>query len=360
MMTKKHRHETVWLLTLIFAYMAILAAITILNGLGADRLWFGALNLYLPQVVWAIPGILLSAFALKVAWQWTWIPLLGIAWVLGPIMGFCWPLNTPQQSRAGMPLRVMTWNVKYNHHDKLAHSALMRDIERNNPTVVVLQEAQGMLNGPFGDYFSKWNVRSYGQYIIASRLPLGELRILRISFPGEETTCPGTKHTCVRTQLQIGDTSVALYNVHFESPRWGLDALRVVRRDPWYLPKAIQQLENNVVARLTQVRTLQKYVRQEKGPVIIAGDLNSPDTSLVCATLRAVDLHDAFAEGGKGYGYTYGHFLLKHRIPALNISWMRIDHIMISSQFQSRHCWTGTSKASDHRPVIADLALGHN
>jgi len=126
------------------------------------------------------------------------------------------------------------------------------------------------------------------------------------------------------------------------------------------LPKAIQQLENNVEARLTQVRTLREYVRQEQGPVIIVGDLNSPDASLVCKTLRAVDLHDAFAEGGKGYGYTYGHFLLQHRVPALNVSWMRIDHIMLSSQFQSRHCWTGTGKASDHRPVIADLVLGNN
>ncbi|HOP39741.1 MAG TPA: endonuclease/exonuclease/phosphatase family protein [Geobacteraceae bacterium] len=357
MATKLHRKKPAWLFTFIFAYLAILAALTILNRLGADRLWFGALNLYLPQVVWALPGILLAALTFKVARRWTWLPLLGIAWVLGPLMGFCWPLNTPSASSGNVPLRIMTWNVKYERHDNLSHLALRYEIERCNPTVVLLQEAQGLLNGPLGDYFSTWNVRSSGQYIIASRMPLGELRVIPIPFPGEGSTCPGIKHTCLRTQLRIGGTVVVLYNVHFETPRWGLNAFRAVTRNPLNLPKAMQQLEHNVAARLAQVQTLRENVRQEQRPVIVAGDLNSPDSSLVCKTLRALDFHDAFAEGGKGYGYTYGHDLLKHRVPTLNLSWMRIDHIMMSSRLQSRDCWTGTGKASDHRPVIADLVL---
>jgi endonuclease/exonuclease/phosphatase family metal-dependent hydrolase len=231
--------------------------------------------------------------------------------------------------------------------------AIIHDIDRNNPDVVFLQDARELLNSPLGAYFRTWNVRTYGQYIIASRLPLGELQVRRISFPGEE-------HTCVRTQLQIGKTAIALYNVHFLTPREGLNPLRGTMRKPWQLPTAIHQLENNVEQRLTQVRALREYIRQERGPVIVAGDLNSPDASKVCATLRDVDLHDAFAEGGKGYGYTYGHLLLQRRLPSFNYSWMRIDHIMINSYFQSWRSWTGTGEASDHRPVIADLVLVQN
>ncbi|MBC7962207.1 MAG: endonuclease/exonuclease/phosphatase family protein [Steroidobacteraceae bacterium] len=351
MTTKIQQKTPVWLLCLIFAYLAILAALTVMNRLGADRWWFGALNLYLPQVVWALPGILLVPLSVKSARRWVWLPLLGIVWVVGSLMGFCWPLSVKQELPGGLPLRVMTWNVKYGTHDKLAHQAIMYDIDRNNPAVVLLQDAGGVLNGSLGNYFSKWNVRSYGQYIVASRLPLGELQVRRLSSQGD---------TCLRTQLQIGGRTVTLYNVHLESPRMGLNALRVVRKKPRYLPGAIQHLENNVEERFTQVKALREYIRQERGPVIVAGDLNSPDDSRVCATLRSAGLHDAFAEGGKGYGYTYGHFLLQHRLPAFDFSWMRIDHIMMSSQFQSRRCWTGTGKASDHRPVIADLVLGHN
>jgi endonuclease/exonuclease/phosphatase family metal-dependent hydrolase len=36
---------------------------------------------------------------------------------------------------------------------------------------------------------------------------------------------------------------------------------------------------------------------------------------------------------------------------------MRIDHIMTSAGIRAWRCWVGTRKASDHRPVIADLAL---
>jgi endonuclease/exonuclease/phosphatase (EEP) superfamily protein YafD len=158
----------------------------------------------------------------------------------------------------------------------------------------------------------------------------------------------------------IGGRVVALYNVHFQSPRWGLNAFRDVRRKPWYLPTAVQAFKHNVESRVIQVRALREYVLQEQGPVIVAGDLNSPDASVVCSTLRSIDLHDAFAEGGKGYGYTYGHYLLEHRAPFLNFSWMRIDHIMMSSQFLTRDCRSGTDQASDHRPVIADLMLYRN
>lgn len=351
MIVKPHNKTPVWLFILIFAYLVILFVLTVLNQLGADRWWFGAFNLYLPQVIWAIPGIVIAAITIILARNLTWMPLLGVAWTAVSLMGFCWPVHALRVSPGSQSLRVMTWNVKYGRHAKLALTTIMNEIESNKPSVVLLQDAGGMLNGVLGDYFSTWNTRSEGQFIVASKLPLGALRVKKGSIPGND-------YTCVRTELQLGGTAVALYNVHFESPREGLNSMRVVRKNPGYLPNAIQKLEDNVKARFVQVRALQEYVRQETGPVIIAGDLNSPDASEVCATLRDAGLHDAFAEGGKGYGYTYGHLLLQNRFPGHSISWMRIDHIMMSSQFKSQKSWTGTGRASDHRPVIADLEYG--
>ncbi len=335
------------LLLLIFSYGAILAAITALNRFGADRWWFGALDLYLPQAMWLVPAVLLTFYSLRVARHWLWMPGLCALWVLGPIMGFCWSPQAPPEPADTLSVRIMTCNAKYGKHDI---AALIGDIARYGPDVVLLQDAGGSLSSPLGDCFRKWNVRSFGQYVIASRLPLSEAEVRWIAFPGE-------KQTCLRCRLHIGATAITIYNVHFQSPREGLNAFRTARKRPWYLPEAIQQLENNAEARLAQARAIREFVRQEQGPVIVAGDLNSPDPSQVCLTLRDAGLHDAFAEGGRGYGYTYGHFLLQHRLPWLQASWMRIDHIMLSAQLQSWHCRTGTGKASDHRPVIADLIL---
>lgn len=345
---KNHRKTPLWLITLTFSYGVILAAITVLNWFGPDRWWFGAFNFYLPQAMWLIPGVLLTLISLKVARHFTWIPGLCVVWVFGPIMGLCWSLHGPFEKPDGVPaIRVMTCNAKYGMHNIFA---LMDDIDSFKPDIVLLQDSVGSLRGPLRDFFSKWEVRSFGQYVIASRFPLGKGEVRSISFLGE-------KQECLRCQLHFDKTVITLYNVHFETPREGLNAFRAARRHPWYLPQAIIRLENNVEDRLTQAYAIREYVRQERDPVIVAGDLNSPDPSLVCATLRDAGLHDAFAEGGTGFGYTYGHFLLRHRLPWFRLSWMRIDHIMVSSQLQSRRCWTGTGKASDHRPVIADLIL---
>lgn len=334
-------------LTLAAFYGVVLAAITGMNLLGADRWWPGALNLYLPQALWAAPAVLLLFISLRVAWYWTWLPGLYLVWALGPIMGFSWSLQTPPGPTGNPSIRIMTCNAKYGSR---AISELIDDIVRYKPDVVLLQDAMNSLTGPLGEYFKEWNVQSFEQYVIASKFPLSEVEIRWMSSSGE-------KQACLRSRMLVGDTSIVFYNVHFQSPRDGLNEFRLARKGRWYLLEAIQDLENNASVRLNQARSIQEFVRSEQGPVIVAGDLNSPEPSQVCATLRDAGLHDAFAEGGRGYGYTYGHFLLEHRIPWLHLSWMRIDHIMMNSQLQSWRCWIGTKKASDHRPVIADLSF---
>jgi len=336
-----------YLIVFICIYVLILAALTLLNRLGPEQWWFSALNLYLPQVFWLVPGVILLVICLLKARRWLWAPLLCIAWVAGPIMGFCWPQHGSHQKSNGAKIRIMTWNIKYGKHDT---SALTHEIDNDRPDIILLQDATGLLDGPLKAYFRQWNTYTHGQFVLVSRFPLSGVEVRSFSLPWE-------KQDCLRCQVQIGSKAVTLYNVHLESPRRGLNAIRSARKELWYLPNAIQQLEGNVLTRLMQARILREYILQESGPVIVAGDLNSPDTTLVCANLRDAGLHDAFAEGGRGYGYTYGHLLLQRRLPWIRASWMRIDHIMMSSQFETQRAWAGTGEASDHRPVIADIIL---
>ena len=207
------------------------------------------------------------------------------------------------------------------------------------------------MQGPLGTHFLGWNICSSGQFVIASRWPLEKAEELSISLPNQQTYF-------LRTVLQFGSTPITLYDVHLLTPRDGLKAMRVARRQPGRFPEAVEDLQNNVDHRLLQARALADYVRQEAGPVVLAGDLNSPDGSLACRMLRNADLHDAFVEGGRGYGYTYGHNLLRGRLSWLpSLSWMRIDHIMLSPRLRTLRCWTGNGEASDHRPVVADLLV---
>ncbi len=338
----------IWLRFIAGFYGLVLATITIFNWKGPDRFWLGALNLYMPQVMWVIPGILLTVIFFRADRSWTWLPLLCTLWVIGPIMGFCWSTNEPKPAPGDMTVRVMTWNIKY---DRKNIKPLLDEIARCKPDVLFFQDAVFSLKGPLGDYFRSWQVCSYGQYVIVSRYSLTDAEVYELPFFGRK------KENFLRCRMHIGRKSVSLYNVHFKTPRQSIKAFKATKNRPGKLPEIIQTLEDNVQTRIDQAATVREFLKEETGPVIVAGDFNAPEYSLVCETLRNAGLRDAFSEGGRGYGFTYGHFLLKNRLPWLRVSWMRIDHIMVGSGFKTKRCWVGTGKASAHRPVIAELIL---
>jgi vancomycin resistance protein VanJ len=339
-----------WLAGLIVLLGVCLGLLSILNAAGADRWWLGALNLYLPQVLWLLPVLLLAIPVIWRARRWSWVLAIYVLWICGPIMGFRWNMGRKSDPGEGRPrFRVMTCNTKYGQRNL---AVLAEDISRYGPDVVLLQDVNDLEAGGLSTVFRGWNIRSYNEFVIASRFPLSEAEIHWISF-GEEP------EPCMRVVVSVGEARVALYNVHFMTPRFGLKALKKASgRKPSRWSEAIQGLEENVQFRLAQAGSVAGFVRQETGAVVVAGDLNSPRESMVCKRLEAAGLRNAFAEGGRGYGHTYGHFLLRRRYPWLkDFSWMRIDHILVGGGVRSQKCWTGTGEASDHRPVFADLVL---
>lgn len=328
-------------------YALLILVLTAVNHFGAERWWLGALNLYLPQVVWAVPGVLLLMAAVLAGSRWAWASALVLAWVLGPIMGFHWKGADVAPAGAEPSVRVMTCNAKYGTHDA---RELLRDIDRYQPQLVLLQDAAGILQGPLASYFHGWRVCSFEQYVIASRGPLTGARVHWVE------TSAG-KLPVLRCVAELGGIPVACYNVHLQSPRDSLNAFRLDPEGRWHPLEAIRELGQSALVRLQQADGVRRLLEAEPGAVLLAGDLNSPEASRVCATLEKTGLKDAFSTGGRGYGYTYGHFLLRNRIPWLHWSWMRLDHIMAGPRIQVLRCWVGTRKASDHRPVFAEVVL---
>ena len=322
------------LLTANIAYLLVLLTLLVSNSLGPEQWWLGSLNLYLPQWLWAVPGVLLLPLTLGFAWKCAWVPVAALLCVLGPLMGFCGNrlLPRPAKVQSGTRLRVMTYNVKWDSRNE---AAIIRDVRAFHPDILQLQDSNGVLRGELGRVLANWNVRLSDQYLIASRLPLPELEWRDISFPG------AVRH-CVRCTIPIGSRSITVYNVHLLSPREGLVSVR---------HHQVDGLVWNAGARLQQADMLEGYIHQERGPLLLTGDLNAPVQSLVCRRLFDAGLRDSFSEAGTGYGYTYG------RYTSLGRPYVRIDHIMVSHEWQVQRCWVGNSVGSDHCPVIADLVL---
>ncbi|RJK92829.1 metal-dependent hydrolase [Vallicoccus soli] len=98
--------------------------------------------------------------------------------------------------------------------------------------------------------------------------------------------------------------------------------------------------------RLLQVAALKEVIGTPDESVVVVGDLNArPGTPEIDALLE--DLVDAWAEAGVGDGYT---------LPAEDPT-ARIDYVMHSGDVVARTAAVLATEGSDHRPVVADLAL---
>lgn len=324
---------------MVLLYVAVLAVVWLGNRLGPERWWWSSLNLYLPQWGWALPGLLLLPLTLWRARPCAILVLLALLWVTGPLMGYHWRWTGVSRVAAQEPgIRVMTYNVSW-----LAQGprGILAEVQAAKPDVLLIQDAAAGMRDALERHLPGFEVWQVGQYLIASKLPV-TLVEERVHPVGDDLA---ESFTYMRCQVLLGDSTFTLYNVHLLTPRDGLAAVKTGAH------RGIPTLMRNVAARAQQGARLVAEAAQEYGPFLLTGDLNAPAASSAYHALLGIDLVDAFAAAGRGYGYTYGHTLgLRH-------SYLRLDYILVSPHWRVRGCEVGGAGGSDHRPVIADLTL---
>ena len=310
--------------------------------IGPERNWLIAFLQYLPFYFFLVPA--LSAFALSfvLSVKWRLTATANIMLVLTIIMGLVVSVGDAGNTR----LRVMTYNVK--DYVTLGGGAgthdIYSEIALHKPDILVLQDA-GLLNekwdaahkGPAVLIMNPY-IYTFGQYAIASRFPLQGCGPGYISYRNRT-------HTYVHCVVLTEHMQLDLYTVHFLTPRVGLNAVR----HAWL--SGIADWQENVVDRMSQTSSLVKDLQTSIRPIILAGDFNAPESSLVVRGLLDIGLRDTFSTAGLGYGYTYGHSL------RFDISFLRIDHILVSKSIGVQNSFVGGKAASPHRPVVADLLL---
>jgi endonuclease/exonuclease/phosphatase (EEP) superfamily protein YafD len=311
-------------------------------ALGPEHFGLMAQAQYLPYPVYLLPALAAVALSLTLGRAWRAASMLSLALVATTVMGF--------QFRTGDagtdPIRVMTYNIKgylaLGQSDGIA--LIAREIALHRPDILVLQdareltEAQEKAPGIFRAIFGEQHAYAYREYVVVSRYPLRSCRRREIWLQER----PQTHVQCI---VEVRGVEVDVITAHFMSPRYALGAVRDGS------VRAIDTWRENLAARMSHAETLAVEVRATWRPVILAGDLNAPEQSLVVRTLLETGLRDAFSTAGKGYGYTWGHSLRP------GISFLRIDHILVSPEIGVAKSFVGGGQASPHRPVIADLYL---
>ena len=315
--------------------VAVISWLALLVALGlwwllqeADHWWPATLLMFSPRCLLLLPFLLLLPAGVWLRRRALVPQAAALLIVLGPVSGFCVPWgNLFSGPAGGTHVRILTCNL---HYQKTDLPALARLLAESPPDVVVLQEWS---NRDLPDYFagSGWEVHRAERLLLASRFP-----ILRASPIGEHSM--RERGVVMRYELDTPGGVITVFSLHLASPRKGLQ--EVARESP----RASVDIQAGSELRREQSENLAREADAVAGPVLLAGDFNTPPESVLFPRFWG-RYTDAFGTAGWGWGYTF----INRRTA------VRIDHVLAGPGWQCDRCRVGPNVGSPHRPVIADL-----
>jgi vancomycin resistance protein VanJ len=323
------RGATTWCCTLYL--LAILGVWGILH-FTADVYWPGTVLLFAPAWIYALPPAPLVLAAAVWRRRLLWMPAVSLVVIAFPIMDFQVPEWTASPAE-GPRLRVLTCNVEGS---AFRLESLTRLIEELEPDVVALQEYTSPVEPRFP---SGWVTNHFGEFLIASRYPLGQPQYYPRPTARWVIETPTVSYT-----IKSPMGTIRLFNVHLESPREGLQSL-LSRHTLGEGPVIIRQ---NTKRRHAESAQISEVAGKTDVPTILAGDFNMPLGSAIYRRDWS-RWRDAFTVAGTGFGHT------KITGPSLLTYGMRIDHILSSAHWRCTACRVADDIGSDHLPLVADL-----
>jgi len=252
----------------------------------------------------------------------------------------CAPLPSPAD---GIPLRVMTYNIRSGNGNLDATAAAIR---AQSPDVVALQEVD-----------VHWAERSgFADQATALGEKLGmQARFANIySLPGTAANAPSREFGVALLSrypiVAFRNDTIARLSTQVQnpipSPAPGLlDATLDVQGHRVRVFTTHLDYRKDPSVRVQQVREMLGFIGDLDTPTLVFGDLNAtpdaPELQPLLARLR-----DAWS-GAATAGFTYPSDVPRERI----------DYVLVSPQFTVRSVRVPETQASDHRPVVAELVL---
>jgi hypothetical protein len=236
-------------------------------------------------------------------------------------------LGTPEVGRGqGESIRVVSLNCN------VGNSQAVEEVARYQPDIVLLQESPGR------DAMRELGKKLFG--VDGSMLPGVDASLIVRGRVIPADLAPGLRsyfvqgRVILRSGTEVEVICTRLVPAVFRLDLWSPDCWREQRENR---RKRREQLRV-IVQRLDSVPALV--------PLIVGGDFNAPQGDAVFRLLRP-RLHDAFREGGRGWGNTVTN----------DVPFLRIDHVWASEAFRAVNVVARSTRHSDHRMVVCDLVL---
>jgi endonuclease/exonuclease/phosphatase (EEP) superfamily protein YafD len=323
------------LISTVAGYGLLLIAAWFLQWGGRDEWWPWMVLSLSPRSVFLLPLVPLALWAWRARRPWIAGAIgLEALFVAGPLMGFVIPWARLGARAEGPTVRIMT----FNRGGKLGidEADFLRYIERHKVDVVCFQE-QGP--APAVDRVLAergWHRDRTGS--IVTRFPIVE------EYPrSAEINEGGGNYTAILYRLRLrgpdGREFVAAC-LHMPTPRYAFERLR--RLDTSGMAHYIRWWNSEFLRMFALLNELGDV------PILVGGDFNNGPEASGLAVLRDSGQYDsAFDNIGWGWGYTR---------PS-GFAWARIDHVLASPAWVITRCWVGPSFGSDHKSLVAEVAL---
>ncbi|NOX54134.1 MAG: hypothetical protein GXP27_06775 [Planctomycetes bacterium] len=324
--------------------LAALAVIWLLLSAVSESWWLSSALTYLPRRPYALPAGLLLVVGLFCDRRTFWLSLLAVGLALGPIAGLRVPIRW--SSASGIPsgesgrIKVVSCNVQNFRPD---FPTVMQEVAKQNPDVVALQEC--IEDHPLlAKLFLEWHRLRVGELWIGSRYPLREL--------GRCQTTGFGRRTAIAVLVEAPRRPFVLVNLHLMTPR---HTLRKLSWKGLLTGESIRAIEAMLERRSAEAGETWQFVNRVAAdrPVLICGDFNTPSSSSLYRVYWS-DYTNAFDAAGFGYGFTAP--CASHRHWPDGLPWIRVDHILVSSDWRVLWCRVGRTNGSDHRLIAAALA----
>lgn len=305
-----------------------------------ERWWPLQLSEVFGSWVYAPLGLLL-ALALVARSRWALYALIAPTLFFGVEYGRQFLPNQhimPVYANSGLPVRVLTWNMHYTADPYDEFHSFVAELK---PDVIALQELSLRMTRRFGETLRE----TYPHQALHTGSHTGGLALLS-RYPVRVAPSPARPFICqcLVVEADIEGRTATFIVVHIWRPSIQFELqesfLGVQQFSYRYQTPVFDQL-------LQQMETVD-------GPLVVLGDFNTTERQPNYRRLRT-QLEDAFGQAGWGMGYTFpsNARLRGWRVPPL----IRIDHILISRDWQAKAAWTGGLPPSDHNYVAADLVL---
>jgi vancomycin resistance protein VanJ len=321
-----------------WAYLAATIAIAAVMWSFGDRWWPATALLFMGRWVFLLPLVVLVPAVAALRRRLLFPLLLAALVVLGPIMGGRAGIGRLLPVPAGMPVRVVTFNVGASGPSIAADLPLL--LELWSADVVLFQECSEAL-ATIVERIRGWNGHHAGPLCMVTRFPIVRAEPMDRTplqrVKQDQAAGIGGAGFVVRYTLATPRGPINVTNIHLETARKGFEGL---------IAGDVEQLRLNTTLRDLESTLARRWVDAARGPTLVAGDFNTPAESRIFQDHWG-ELADAFTRVGVGLGPTKYNGWIR----------IRIDHVLTDEAWRAVKARPWRDLGSDHRPMVVDLVL---